>query len=205
MNEKYVLGLVELDSQHCYFLTLLEKVEAVCAKHTEEGIELVLGELLRYAEFHFASEEALMAAYHYPSEGQKADHTQLMARVRSMLGDKDFRPSSLRLFLYNWITNHIDLEDRELAAFILKARKEVDARVRTILAGWGVPGQGAPHAKAEAQLGEQHNMDVPLQNPAESAMFAQPVDWLTQVALPPIICSHTEKHLCTPSVPAWHV
>jgi hypothetical protein len=35
-------------------------------------------------------------------------------------------------------------------------------------------------------------MDVPLQNPAASTTFAQPVDWPTQVALPPIICSQTE-------------
>ena len=133
MDAKYALGLIELDSQHTYFFNLLDRVEEVCSKHAGDGIELMLGELLRYTEFHFSSEEALMVAYGYPSDGHKAEHAMLMARVRSMLGDKDFRPPSLRLFLYNWITNHIDLEDRELAAFILKARTALDTKVRAVL------------------------------------------------------------------------
>jgi hemerythrin-like metal-binding protein len=130
MDAKYALGLIELDSQHTYFFGLLEKVEVACAKHAGEGIALMLGELLRYTEFHFASEEALMGSYGFPSDGHKAEHAMLMARVRSMLDGKDFHPSSLRLFLYNWITNHIDLEDRELAAFILKARATIETKVR---------------------------------------------------------------------------
>lgn len=135
MDEKFVLGMGELDSQHRYFFALLEKVEAVCAKHTEEGIELVLGELLRYTQFHFASEEALMTAYQYKGDGHKAEHAMLMARVQTMLTHKDFRPASLRLFLYNWIINHIDLEDRDLAAFVLMARQKADALVRARLSG----------------------------------------------------------------------
>jgi len=133
MDAKYLLGLVEQDSQHTYFFALLQKVELACAKKNEDGLSLLLGELLRYTEFHFASEEALMAAYGFPSEGHKAEHAMLLARVRAMLDDKDFRPGALRLFLYNWATNHIDLEDRELAAFILNARAEVNAKVRKLL------------------------------------------------------------------------
>ena len=133
MDAKYLMGLIEQDSQHTYFFALLHKVELACEKHKEDSLSLLLEELLRYTEFHFASEEALMAAYGFPSEGHKAEHAMLMARVRAMLDDKDFRPGALRLFLYNWATNHIDIEDRELAAFILDARAKVDAKVRSIL------------------------------------------------------------------------
>jgi hemerythrin len=134
MDAKYLLGLVEQDSQHTYFFALLAKVERACVLRNQEGISILLGELLRYTEFHFASEEALMAAYGYPSDGHKAEHAMLLARVRSMLNDQDFQPGSLRLFLYNWATNHIDMEDRDLAAFVLRARAEVQAKIQQLLA-----------------------------------------------------------------------
>lgn len=134
MDAKFVLGLAEMDSQHRCFFVLLEDVEAACAEHQDEGIPILVGELIRYAVFHFASEEALMAAYNYPGEAHKAQHAKLLAQVQALRAQEPPQPSSLRLFLYNWIVNHIQLVDRELATFVVKERARLRSNVEVLRA-----------------------------------------------------------------------
>ena len=133
MDAKFVVGLAEMDSQHRCFFVLLDDVEAACAKHHDEGISILVGELVRYAVFHFASEEALMAAYNYPGEAHKAEHAKLLAQVQALCARKPPQASSLRLFLYNCIVNHIELVDRELATFVVKERARIRSKVEALL------------------------------------------------------------------------
>ena len=130
MNEQYITGLDEQDAQHRYFFTLVDLVESDSVKGNPTALGHVLDEIERHARSHFGCEEALMDAYGYPGEGHRAEHAMLLARVRTMRDDPSFRPTSLRLFLYNWIVNHIDLEDRDFAEFVLKARNDLLARIQ---------------------------------------------------------------------------
>lgn len=122
-DPKFSVQLEELDSQHKYFFTILDQVETASKERANEQFPLLIEELLRYAKYHFRSEEALMDSYDYPDTAHRFEHDRLLSRAESMMNDAEFRPSSLRLFLYNWIVNHIDLSDRELAHFIMEKRR----------------------------------------------------------------------------------
>lgn len=121
----YSVRLEELDAQHKYFFFMLDGIEAAITAGDQARIKQLLEELLRYAQFHFASEQALMASYGYAGAAHLAEHTKLLSDVADQLKDTAVRPSALRMFLYDWLVDHIQKQDLALARFILSARDQI--------------------------------------------------------------------------------
>jgi hemerythrin len=127
---QYSVGLEELDAQHRYFVTLLERVEALAKTKQTHLFPPLLEELLRYARYHFATEEALMAAYAYDGAVHRMKHGKMLTRIEAMLSEENFRPAALRIFVYNWLVDHIQLEDLLLANHV-RARRAASHGVPT--------------------------------------------------------------------------
>ncbi len=84
------------------------------------AIRQCLFALLRYAEYHFAREEKVLAACHYPEiRKHKLEHRDFVARVNQMHRRFDDTPDDaaavvndeLLGFLRDWLNHHILIED----------------------------------------------------------------------------------------------
>jgi hemerythrin len=72
---------------------------------------------VRYAQFHFLSEENLMMRHRYPGleEHQKLHHELLGSLSTHMLRDND---EATITFLVNWFKAHTVQEDRKFCDFV---------------------------------------------------------------------------------------
>jgi hemerythrin-like metal-binding protein len=77
-----------------------------------------LAAMISYTEYHFASEERLMAAHGFADAAAHHEiHAHLLDDVRSFSAGCDTRSLSLTTrFLQEWLLRHIDDADRTLAA-----------------------------------------------------------------------------------------
>lgn len=92
------------------------------------------------ARYHFASEELLITSYNYPAETQLREHRKLLAQLDEMLTDPTYSRAQIRLFVYKWLTNHIQVEDAELAKHVLSLRQPfLEPAQATSDAGGGAP------------------------------------------------------------------
>jgi diguanylate cyclase (GGDEF)-like protein/hemerythrin-like metal-binding protein/PAS domain S-box-containing protein len=115
------VGVPEMDVQHARLAELLNTLAA--ALHNGEDHKPAFGEFLRYAAFHFASEERLMALSGYASATTHCEmHQRLLADVSGLALDGEGVSTSLVLrYLQEWLFRHVDGADRELAAALLAA------------------------------------------------------------------------------------
>lgn len=130
IDPMYALGVEEMDAQHAVWLRLIAEFRAAAAG-VLEGPEAVtaaaraLDRLLDYTKSHFASEEALLAASHYPGlEAHRQQHREVrevVERLRGELRERGGRltPLKLNLFASVWLLEHILREDGKCARFIL--------------------------------------------------------------------------------------
>lgn len=118
----YEVGIPDIDAQHRMFLSLIGKIQAEKSNGADnENMRRLLSELLKYAEYHFCSEENLMHGCGYPElPGHSQIHEEMIAELRNRvfavkfdLDDYD----SLESFLFNWIVNHILHDDKAFAAY----------------------------------------------------------------------------------------
>jgi hemerythrin len=124
-HPSFATELSELDAQHQYFICLIDQFE-IARQTDDDGLfTLLLEELQRYARYHFASEELLMSAYGYPSDAHRAEHESLLTRMEEMMSQETVNRAKLQLYLYKWLTNHIQLDDRELARHVIEKRRAI--------------------------------------------------------------------------------
>ena len=121
-KKSYETGIEEIDLQHHYFLTLINKLnQAFGQDHNEIYLHRLLEELIHYAQFHFISEENMMFAIGYPQlKEHSAHHSDLIDRVRmkSNLVELDqIKATEVVDFLYEWFVNHTLHEDMLIAEF----------------------------------------------------------------------------------------
>lgn len=122
-TEDYESGLADIDVQHRYIFSLIERVSQLDDKVDRTELREVSEELGRLAICHFGCEERLMFSYGYPEAARHiAEHEKLSSEVRNFQHDDDFQPRQMALFLCNWLVSHTMLEDRQLAIHVLKVR-----------------------------------------------------------------------------------
>ncbi|QIB66556.1 hemerythrin domain-containing protein [Kineobactrum salinum] len=109
--------LIWQETQHQRLFELLDALAG------EAELGEVLTELHRYAEEHFALEEAYMEALAFP---ERAPHCRAHEKFRAQLAEIDasnISDSAVRemtaMFLREWLTRHIYGIDKTLEAFIL--------------------------------------------------------------------------------------
>jgi len=122
-DEKYSVGVKELDSQHKQLVTILgDLYDAMQAQKTNEVLGKILNQLVGYTKAHFATEERLMAQYGYPNlAAQKREHEAFTKKVidfkESFDSDRTSLSVSLTSFVKDWLFSHIAGTDKKYGAF----------------------------------------------------------------------------------------
>ncbi len=118
-DSSYSVGVQSLDRQHTNLFDILNELHAaMMAGQASEAAGELLRKLVSYTKSHFAAEEALMAATQYPRLAQHRElHAALTRQVEEFVARYDRGESALSVplltFLRDWLTKHIQREDRE--------------------------------------------------------------------------------------------
>ncbi len=120
-TEKMSVGVPELDADHRVLIKVINQLEEnseAAARGT--AIRQCLFALLRYAEYHFAREEKVLAGCQDPEiREHKLEHRDVVDRINQMHRRFDDNPDDaaavvndeLLGFLRDWLNHHILIED----------------------------------------------------------------------------------------------
>ncbi len=122
-QDTYRIGVPEIDHQHQYFLLLIQRLEKML--HSDPPLAHLLDsvdELIKYAAFHFKSEENMMRFAHYPDLfNHTVSHLKLLEQLRLQslkLAHLDPDPEDLIQFLVKWFLDHTTGEDLDFKLFL---------------------------------------------------------------------------------------
>lgn len=116
-------GLDEIDAQHAYFLRLVKASAELTDATGIPKVNAYVVEVERYMVSHFAFEETLMKVYGYPGMAEHVkQHSSIKKSIERATQVTLPNVAKLRLELMSWLAAHISLDDRQLAAHILKNR-----------------------------------------------------------------------------------
>jgi hemerythrin len=123
-NEKFSVGMENMDDQHKRFLNLLNNLgDEIQGENGVEMVQTAIDRLFTYAVFHFLAEEKILFTCGYPEiEQQRREHSYFVKQVKEMeanhQGGNLVHLGSVVSFLRDWFINHIMIEDKKYAAFI---------------------------------------------------------------------------------------
>jgi len=123
-GDQYRVGHLDIDSQHSQLFDAVNHLhDAMKERKAREELSEVLAFLREYTVFHFETEEKLMQETHYPGfAAHQAIHADLTRKVLEL--EQKQKEGSLTLsmsvmsFLKDWLTHHIESEDKKLAAHL---------------------------------------------------------------------------------------
>ncbi|MDM8556058.1 bacteriohemerythrin [Desulfococcaceae bacterium HSG7] len=124
-QKNYEVGNLEIDSEHKVFVRTIQKIQdAVESGTNEKYLARLVTELLKYAEFHFYSEENVMLAIDYSSIlDHKYEHEKLLMELRNLIFTFQLAKqgmNELLEFIILWFGNHTTKEDKKLAQAIIR-------------------------------------------------------------------------------------
>ena len=114
----YDTGVEEIDLQHRYFMTLINRLTVeLAASDDPKYRQSLLNELAKYAAFHFASEENLMVKFGYPDlKRHRMLHIDLIDKLSSRMNAITYEP--LFEFLIGWFIQHTTTEDHRIGEHV---------------------------------------------------------------------------------------
>jgi hemerythrin-like metal-binding protein len=120
-DEKLATGLEIVDLQHRRLIRIINDLYAdIGAARGEAALYKVFGELRRYADYHFGTEERLLKQHRLAPErvaGHLAEHEAYRRRVADLRLRHDegerLVPVQVLAFVAEWWLNHIVVCDRE--------------------------------------------------------------------------------------------
>ncbi|MDU9047877.1 MAG: hemerythrin family protein [Candidatus Electrothrix sp. Rat3] len=132
-REEYNVGVQEIDLQHKLFFEIIRKIfvlhiQGIGHAHTDELVQLnpLLDELLECAEFHFQTEEQLMARHGYPMmHTQLKEHEIIMSELnRQVKAIRSSHGSTAKLvyFLVQWFIKHTVYSHRDIGMSGIRQR-----------------------------------------------------------------------------------
>ena len=126
-KDEYCVGIEEIDKQHMDFLKLINRFMVLFGSGWHIRLQdRILLEILKYAEYHFVSEENLMILYNYTDIViQEKEHSILIKSLKSKcsgLKEGSVNGNDLIKFLINWFLHHTQEEDRRFARYIIEKR-----------------------------------------------------------------------------------
>lgn len=97
------------------------------ADETRMMIKITLDQLVNYADYHFKTEESLMAESKYPGASEhRAAHDGLRAQVlefqKNFASGKVDVSDELMEFLRDWLVSHIQKADVKLGSFLAQQK-----------------------------------------------------------------------------------
>ncbi|MEN3046748.1 MAG: bacteriohemerythrin [Candidatus Hydrothermales bacterium] len=126
-DEKFAIGIREIDEQHKKFFEILNELHsAMWQGKGKEIIDKVLNELKNYSEYHFNTEENFMNRYNYQEfQKHKDEHEFFKTKIKEVLDKHEKRLLGISIevlyFMKNWLTNHILNTDKKLSTLLQKS------------------------------------------------------------------------------------
>lgn len=123
-TENLSVGNSILDDHHRHLFDLLEAMAGSGAGGDLGRVRAVFDDLAAYIGYHFAAEEAMMAAAGFPFiELHRHSHQTIALRVAEMAaalapGNVERVAGELYDFLAGWLVHHIEIEDFEYRSFL---------------------------------------------------------------------------------------
>ncbi|MGA2888528.1 MAG: bacteriohemerythrin [Terracidiphilus sp.] len=119
----------EFDEDHRQLLKILNELEfavksAVSGKVESIEIEIAMHRLENYSKSHCADEEKLLEETGYPDlDLHKLEHAgliKMLGNLKLRLHDSSDPKHALELigFVYGWVTNHVNVTDKQYAQFL---------------------------------------------------------------------------------------
>lgn len=123
-NDEYLIGHHAVDDDHKRLFELFNQFSAaVRGGQGAAAIHPFLDELVHYARYHFAREEALMRRLGYPDLAHHHDaHQAFVRQVNGIVADVDAGKSMddfLLNFVMTWLSGHILILDKRVGEWIL--------------------------------------------------------------------------------------
>lgn len=120
---KLKIGNDLIDAEHQMLVMLCKKLDyAIKQKATKSHLMRILVELKKFTEFHFLSEENLMAEIYYPELAAHEEvHSHLLAQLDVLsrrINIDQTNPEEVLDFLWRWLSGHIEHDDRKIAEHI---------------------------------------------------------------------------------------
>ncbi|MCI5132847.1 MAG: hypothetical protein D3904_15350, partial [Candidatus Electrothrix sp. EH2] len=131
-REEYTVGVKEIDSQHKFFWGILQRLSdlhlnGISSAEEINQRDMLLDELLDYAQLHFRTEEEIMARYKYPLiQDQQKEHEIITSELTKQVQAVRYANAStakLVYFLIQWFIKHTMYSDKEIGLFIARQRK----------------------------------------------------------------------------------
>ncbi|MBF0355117.1 MAG: hemerythrin family protein [Alphaproteobacteria bacterium] len=112
----FEIGHEVIDFEHKIFFSQIHKLQCLVKEsHHKDEIRRVMEEIIKYADFHFTSEENIMIDAAYPGlEAHKSIHRNLMRDLRETISSFDGGSDNAELivtFLFRWLLEHTINED----------------------------------------------------------------------------------------------
>lgn len=123
-DEKYSVGVSELDNQHKQLVAILNDLyDAMQAQKANDVIGTIITKLVNYTKTHFTTEERYMTQYAYPDlASQKREHEAFTKKVMDFKESFDSGRTSLSVsvtsFVKDWLISHISGSDRKYGPFL---------------------------------------------------------------------------------------
>ena len=123
-NKIHAVFIPEIDTEHQNIFRLADELhQAVVGGAPADRAQAILRELIASGEDHFAHEERLMRATHYPASAwHKGQHDTVRKRVKEFAPriEGGEREAALLLleFLSGWLRDHFRLADCMMAAHV---------------------------------------------------------------------------------------
>ena len=123
-DSRYEIGLPEIDAEHKVFVSIIQRIEEAVKVEDKEHVIKLIEELLKYADFHFCSEENIMIREEYPDyHWHKKLHQHLLVELRDRIQIIKYEYIDfdvLLKFLVAWFKGHTQIEDKKFAEYVNK-------------------------------------------------------------------------------------
>ncbi len=121
-KDDYNTGIQRIDNQHKYFLNLINWLLNTLISSKDVKLQKrCVDEVIKYAKFHFYSEENLMIYIGYPEfQSHEELHTELINKLNYRITLLDFGKESLTdfvQFLREWFLDHTFKEDKKIGLY----------------------------------------------------------------------------------------
>ena len=125
-NEKYSVHIEEIDSQHKKIFSIINRLhDAMKARKGKEVIGNLLGELVDYTYYHFATEEKYFRLCNYPHfDVHKSEHDLMRSLVADLKRKFDANTEMIIIevmeLLKDWLSDHVLGSDQKYGSFLNK-------------------------------------------------------------------------------------
>jgi hemerythrin len=125
-GEEYSVGVQTINNQHKVLFGIINDLhEGMMTGQARSLTGPLLKKLVDYTRNHFTAEEAMMNAAAYPKlAAHQIKHRDLVKQVEDYIARYDRGETTLNIqllnFLRDWLTNHIQKEDKQYSSCMIE-------------------------------------------------------------------------------------